>query len=70
MSKDHNIRTLDKRTLDRKIEKGHISKDEHDAYLKALPDLEGEMDNIADLIYGTAEEGDAAEASEPAAEEV
>lgn len=69
MSKDLNIRHIDKRTLNRQLEKGYLKKEDYEAHLSALPDLEGEMENIADKIYGTAEEGDGDGADPVAAEE-
>lgn len=71
MSKDLNIRHIDKRTLDRQLEKGYLKKEDYEAHLNALPDLEGEMENIAEKIYGAAEtdEGDGDGADPVAAEE-
>lgn len=42
---------MDKRLIDRQIERGNLSRDELDQHLKALPDLEEQADNIAGVIY-------------------
>ena len=66
MSKDIHIRSIDKRTLDRKIEKGAISKADYETYLNDLPDLQDQADNIADKIYGTQGDGDGSEPEQEA----
>ena len=43
---------LDKRTLDRQLARGVVTKEELDAYLAKLPDLADNADNIAAIVYG------------------
>lgn len=43
---------LDKRTIDRRLARGTLSRDSFDTHLKSLPDLAGETDNIAEAVYG------------------
>jgi hypothetical protein len=50
------VKLLDKRVVDRKLQRGAIDEADFDAYLKALPDLKDRADDIAPLVYG--ESGD------------
>lgn len=52
MSQEIDIRLLDKRTVDRQLTKGKISKEDYASYLGALPDVEENSENIAERIYG------------------
>lgn len=42
---------LDKRIVDRLLQRGQVAREDFDAHLKALPDLTEQADNIADKIY-------------------
>lgn len=42
---------LDKRVVDRLIQRGTMPRDEFEAHLKALPDLTEQAENIADKVY-------------------
>jgi hypothetical protein len=63
MAKKKNINpeTVDKRLVDRFLERGDLSRGDLDGALKKLPDLEGEMENIADVVYAQAGGNTAAE---------
>ena len=43
---------LDKRTIDRRLARGTLSRDSFDSHLNSLPDLAGETENIAEAVYG------------------
>ena len=42
---------FDKRLMDRRIQKGQVSRSELEQYLKQLPDMQAQADNIADKIW-------------------
>lgn len=43
---------LDKRTIERRLARGTLSRDSFDSHLQSLPDLAGETENIAETVYG------------------
>lgn len=43
---------LDKRTIDRRLARGTLSRASFDSHLQSLPDLAGETENIAEMVYG------------------
>lgn len=49
---ESNDATMDKRILDRMVQKGTVSRAEVETHMKNLPDLESQADNIADKVYG------------------
>jgi hypothetical protein len=49
--KDSKLPQLDKRVIDRMIQRGAVSRPDFEAHLKALPDLTEQADNIADKVY-------------------
>lgn len=49
---DNSLARLDKRVLDRNVQRGSVSRSDVEAHLKALPDLAEQADNIADKVYG------------------
>lgn len=42
---------LDKRIVERNVQRGVVSRQDVDTHLKNLPDLEPQADNIADKVY-------------------
>ena len=46
------LNVYDKRVVDRNVQRGSISRPDLEAYLKGLPDLTEQADNIADKVYG------------------
>ena len=42
---------LDKRLIDRQIDRGNISREEFQAHLGSLPDLEAQADDISSIVY-------------------
>ncbi len=60
---------LDKRTIDRNIKKGALTKDEYEKHVKSLPDLTEECEPIEVSLYETEEqETEASEEDEQPAE--
>jgi hypothetical protein len=49
---DSAMAMLDKRVMDRMLTKGALSRTDVEQYLKSLPDLTDQADNIADKVYG------------------
>ncbi len=49
---DSNDATMDKRVLERMVERGAVSRADVETHMKNLPDLESQADNIADKVYG------------------
>ncbi len=43
--------TYDKRTVERYVQRGVLSRADVETHLKNLPDLEEQADNIAEMIY-------------------
>jgi hypothetical protein len=43
---------LDKRVIDRSVQRGALSRSDVENHLKNLPDLADQADNIADKVYG------------------
>lgn len=43
---------LDKRVVDRMVQRGALSRADLEAHLNGLPDLTSSADNIADTVYG------------------
>lgn len=52
--KDLVSKNLDKRIVERMVARGRVTGAQLDAHLKALPDLESQADNIADIVYQAA----------------
>jgi hypothetical protein len=48
---DQNLTQLDKRIVERSVQRGSLSRADLEAHLKALPDLTEQADNIADKVY-------------------
>jgi hypothetical protein len=46
-----NLAQLDKRIVERNVQRGVVSRADVDAHLKSLPDLADQADNIADRVY-------------------
>jgi hypothetical protein len=42
---------MDKRIVERMVQRGALSRQDLEAHLKALPDLTEQADNIADKVY-------------------
>lgn len=42
---------LDKRIVERMLQRGAVSRADYEAHLQALPDLTTHVDNIADQVY-------------------
>lgn len=49
---DSNDATMDKRVLERMVQRGAVSRGDVEAHMKNLPDLTEQADNIADKVYG------------------
>jgi hypothetical protein len=58
-TKNKSPQILDKRLVDRYVSRGIVKRTEVDKALKALPDLDGTTDDIAELVYGAGESKDA-----------
>jgi len=50
--KTESLAQLDKRVVDRNVQRGSVKREDLEAHLKNLPDLADQADNIADRIYG------------------
>lgn len=53
-SKSMPPKVLDKRTFERRVTRGELSRDAWDTHLATLPDVADQGENIADRIYGAA----------------
>lgn len=49
---DNSLAQMDKRVLDRLVQRGTVSRQDVETHMKNLPDLEAQADNIADKVYG------------------
>lgn len=49
---DQTLVQLDKRIVERSVQRGSLSRADFENHLKNLPDLETQADNIADKVYG------------------
>lgn len=51
-SKPLHQKVLDKRTFERRVSRGELTRDAWESHLASLPDVADQSENIAERIYG------------------